>query len=261
MTLSCVNLTVRGSQKTPNEECQDFSIAESLNEHVFILAVADGAGSRPASGHGARAVITTLREQSVARCQDLERCTEARHFRTLVEGIFRAAVQSCRESLPKHGGRPIGDYAATVGALICAPPLFGMCAIGDVWACVQRIGGSRCHLILPPERSHLFEQNASQTDGTIFFTSDDWEAEMFVAAVFDPGVRSALVSTDGLTDVAIGYTQPDVGSIYPRDVFLVPELFEAVRSGATAEAVAAGFSERSILEVKGDDIGVALAVW
>jgi Protein phosphatase 2C len=254
-----MSLTQRGSSKGDLDECQDRAahwVVEAFG--LVVLAVADGAGSASLGGEGAdlfvQNVSTHLADLS---CDSVAN----RPLGKLAETFLVVAVESARAELEKRGVDS-RLFDATVGLAFLSDEEVAISAIGDVFACVRsQIDSTDVKLVLSPERSG----GRGDDGGAHFYTRPNWRSHVQTVTVADPAVDAVFLSTDGLEDVALQFGYPaDDADVVERgaqvvEVRLVPEIFAIVDRDFDARRLAMDINDPGILDVKGDDVGFALA--
>ncbi|MFC4501669.1 MULTISPECIES: PP2C family serine/threonine-protein phosphatase [Streptomyces] len=189
-------LSVTGLRhRTDNVPCQDAHTHRVLAPETFLLAVADGAGSRPLSGQGARLAVelagvyflsaTTLPQQPEA----VEHFLRARF--TVLRNEFRRQTQPHPE-----------DYATTLTVVVHTRHWLGYLSVGDGFAVLRAgtvDGEPQFHLLPQPDPVSEYSNEA------FFVTSDDATDRLETACVVDDQITGILLSTDGLTQAAVEY--------------------------------------------------------
>jgi Protein phosphatase 2C len=189
--------------------CQDayhhLAVADAPPElDVHILAVADGAGSRPRSAEGAALAVgmaTQLMRTQIAGhgvpavasgWTDFLGAT----YLDLV-GDFRRAVASVA------GAACIGEFATTLTVVVLAHPWLGVISVGDGFVVVRTDDGEgpQFHLV---SVSLPVSEYANET---VFLTSQTAREAVRLTCLWDPGVSGVMLATDGLAQAALSYTQ------------------------------------------------------
>jgi hypothetical protein len=160
----------------------------------FVLAAADGAGSREWSAWGSRTAVDTACQ--VARSIGLPQPERA----TWLDAGRRFADDVCEQFDRKVGaqagfGPQIGDFATTLLVLVAQPPAYLFLSVGDGFAVVEHQHGG-AHLVMPPD--------AGPDDGTtMFLTSPGRQQAIRLNVLIDEGVRGVALCTDGLIEAVL----------------------------------------------------------
>ena len=112
-------------------ECQDArGHAFEPATASYVLAVADGAGSRPRSAEGATLAVGIAVEASTRRLASagLPRTPDAWH--AWLADSFAAVVDAFLDTTARIGRSP-ADFAATLTVAVLAPPFIGTISLGD----------------------------------------------------------------------------------------------------------------------------------
>ncbi|WP_327353778.1 PP2C family serine/threonine-protein phosphatase [Streptomyces sp. NBC_01304] len=165
---------------------------------VTVLAVADGAGSRPRSQEGARLAVR-LAVEHFGRTAAAAPCPagEAAHqllLRTyeLVRDDFASQVA---------GAARLDDFATTLTVVVLTPDWLGHVSVGDGFVIVRAgadAEGKRQYHLLPQA-----EAASEYSNETVFLTSPRADRWVRTDCVRDPGVDGVLLSTDGLVQAAL----------------------------------------------------------
>lgn len=255
-----VAVTLKGTAKRPVEECQDHADAWRVDlPSSCVLAVADGAGSTARGGEGAARLVAAVRGATTAKSA-WKGVTAGETALDRLEAIVERTVEATLAALRAQiGDDDVRDFASTLAVALVMPRFVAIAAIGDAFACVRRDADpSTALLVLPPGRD-------ARRSGTHFFTSKGWRKHLRVCGVGTFDVTGVILSTDGLEEVAIEYAHllyahdgPDFAR--PLDVYFMPTMLELVDDGMDSDGLAEELSAPEIMEAKGDDVGVALAV-
>jgi hypothetical protein len=175
--------------------CQD-ACAYTASPSVAVLAVADGAGSRPRSEEGSRLAVDLAMEhfgRRAAAAADLQP-GEAVHE------LLEDAYHDVSKMFLDHTGADAADFATTLTVVVLAPGWLGHLTVGDGFV-VVRAGtedGER--------QFHLLPQTAAASEysnETVFLTSPDATRWLHTDCVSDEGIDGVLLSTDGLAQAAL----------------------------------------------------------
>ncbi|QYX77802.1 PP2C family serine/threonine-protein phosphatase [Streptomyces akebiae] len=175
--------------------CQD-ACAAAATPSVAVLAVADGAGSRPRSEEGARLAVGLATDHFVRRA---EAAVEVRPGEAVHE-LLRDALRDVSDDFHDRTGADAPDFATTLTVVVLAPGWLGHVSVGDGFV-VVRAGtedGER--------QFHLLPQAAAASEysnETVFLTSPDMARWTRTECVLDDGVDGVLLSTDGLAQAML----------------------------------------------------------
>lgn len=134
----------KGAIHGPGDTCQDFALAETLEDGTLVAMVADGAGSTSYGGHGAETACRSMLE-SLRKSKD----QGARIDRAALLSAFKGAIEAV-ESLALERGVPASEFASTLVAAIVSRGEAFFIQIGD-GAGVLRMGGEYTVAIWPVE--------------------------------------------------------------------------------------------------------------
>src|SRR5690606_90414 len=118
-------------------ENQDAALYRRLDAG-FLIAVADGAGSRSRSALGAHLAVEAAADAATAVLSEPPASVEhaqalARQFRHTCLDMFTSRLQALLSVAPDH--QP-GDYATTLLAVVAHPPFFISFGVGDCFMVV-----------------------------------------------------------------------------------------------------------------------------
>jgi hypothetical protein len=188
--------------------CQDTFLAETITVRggqraaaevpVYILAVADGAGSRRRSAQGASVAVGLAVEQASAVLASQGTPADAAAFKDLVADVFDATVEQFRQLVATFPGTDVDDYATTLNIVLICGSLIGIAAVGDGFT-IARTDDRRFKVIDYEPKAAI----GVETSGTTFLTSDDVGERRRVRATEDAGVSGILVSTDGMANTLL----------------------------------------------------------
>ncbi|MER7176063.1 PP2C family serine/threonine-protein phosphatase [Streptomyces mesophilus] len=166
---------------------------------VLVLAVADGAGSRPRSQEGAQLAVRLATEHFGREAAELRVPAG-----DAVHGLLHSAFQSvCREFLVavEQTGAPAQDFATTLTVVVITPDWLGHLSVGDGLVIVRAgtgADGTGLFHLLPQA-----EAASEYSNETVFLTSRDVGRWVRTDCVDDPGIDAVVLSTDGLTQAAL----------------------------------------------------------
>jgi hypothetical protein len=163
---------------------------------VTVLAVADGAGSRPSSDKGAELAAKLATTHFGRRA--------AAEFRSGddVQARLRSAFRDVREEFLRRTGDHADDYASTLTVVVLAPTWLGHLSVGDGFV-VLRAGtedGERQFHLLPQA-----DAASEYSNETVFLTTSDAEKWVRTACIRDYAIDGVLLSTDGLAQIALSW--------------------------------------------------------
>lgn len=171
------------SHLAAGRECEDASAWRARDGHVFI-AVADGAGSRPMSRHGAALAVREAIRLTAEAVGD-RGADDPAALLTLVVGQVREQVTA----LASTEGQDPGDYASTLAVAVLAPESIAIAQVGDTIAVLGRAGH---YETLTPE------PHGEYVNETTFLTGPGPLAEARIAVRPAAGVDGVYLATDGL---------------------------------------------------------------
>ncbi|MEU1076990.1 MULTISPECIES: PP2C family serine/threonine-protein phosphatase [unclassified Streptomyces] len=175
--------------------CQD-AWRCSTDGPVTVLAVADGAGSRPRSGEGSLLAVRLAVEH-------FGRLPASGADGPTAHRLLRRCFQRVVDDFLDRTGEGAGDHATTLTVVVLASGWLGYCTVGDGFV-VLRAGtedGER--------QFHLLPQPAAVSEysnETVFLTTPDAARWVRTDCVRDEGVDGVLLSTDGLAQAALSWS-------------------------------------------------------
>ncbi|QFR00038.1 protein phosphatase 2C domain-containing protein [Streptomyces phaeolivaceus] len=175
--------------------CQD-ACAAAATPLVAVLAVADGAGSRPRSEEGARLAVRLASDHFVRRA---EAAVEVGPGEAVHE-LLRDALHDVTTDFLDRTGADAQDFATTLTVVVLAPGWLGHLTVGDGLV-VVRAGtedGERQFHLLPQAPAA-----SEYSNETVFLTSPDVARWTRTECVADDGVDGVLLSTDGLAQAMV----------------------------------------------------------
>ncbi|MFF4251439.1 PP2C family serine/threonine-protein phosphatase [Streptomyces sp. NPDC001663] len=175
--------------------CQD-ACAHTESGPVAVLAVADGAGSRPRADEGSRLAVELAAEHFVRRAAAAVDSPPGAAVHDLLTDAFHDVTKVFLDTT----GPAAGDFATTLTVVVLAPGWLGHLTVGDGFV-VLRAGAE------DGERQfHLLPQAAAASEysnETVFLTSPDAARWVHTDCVSDAGIDGVLLSTDGLAQAAL----------------------------------------------------------
>ncbi|MFD9795746.1 PP2C family serine/threonine-protein phosphatase [Streptomyces sp. NPDC059070] len=172
--------------------CQD-AWSCATDGPLTVLAVADGAGSRPRSDEGARLAVDLAVEQ-------FGRLPAEGAEGPAVHRLLRQAFDRVADAFLDRTGEAADDFAATLTVVVLGPAWLGHCSVGDGFVVLRAgtaDGERQFHLLPQPEAVSEYSNE------TVFLTSPDAARRVRTDCVRDDGVDGVLLSTDGLAQAAL----------------------------------------------------------
>lgn len=206
-------VVIQGSVTGPNHiregvTNQDATAAVRLRSGAYLLAVADGAGSRSRSDQGARFAMDIAKvtagewfdRRLPANSTEWRSALRTYADRCLARFDSRVDRQVQEIRAEEHDTRSDadirGDFATTMFAVIMAPPYLAYFAIGDGFLVVSRQPGGSNLLHAPAaSRDNVFE--------TTFLTSREREANLDWQVLPDDRIRGVCLGTDGVIEAML----------------------------------------------------------
>ncbi|MFI1726588.1 PP2C family serine/threonine-protein phosphatase [Streptomyces sp. NPDC020489] len=178
--------------------CQD-ACAHTESGPVAVLAVADGAGSRPRSDEGSRLAVELAAEHFVRRAAAAADSPPGEAVHDLLADAFHDVTKVFLDTT----GTAAADFATTLTVVVLAPGWLGHLTVGDGFVVLRagvEDGEPQFHLL--PQAADASEYS----NETVFLTSPDAARWVRTDCVRDPGVDGVLLSTDGLAQAALSRT-------------------------------------------------------
>ncbi|MER6351535.1 PP2C family serine/threonine-protein phosphatase [Streptomyces sp. NPDC001634] len=189
-------LSVEGYRhRRAGQPCQD-ACAYTVSGVVAVLAVADGAGSRPRSDEGARLAVDLAAEHFGRRAAAAAECEPGEAVHDLLTDAFHDVTKVFLDQT----GAAAGDFATTLTVVVLAPGWLGHLSVGDGFVVVRagtEDGERQFHLLPQPAAASEYSNE------TVFLTSPDAARWTHTDCVSDEGVDGVLLSTDGLAQAAL----------------------------------------------------------
>ncbi|MGW1492081.1 PP2C family serine/threonine-protein phosphatase [Streptomyces sp. NPDC002402] len=165
---------------------------------VEVLAVADGAGSRPRSDQGSKLAVQ-LATARFGRRAPGRSAESGEAVRALLAGAFR----DVREEFFRQTRGEADDFATTLTVVVLTPSWLGHVSVGDGFVILRagtEDGEPQFHLLPQPD---IVSEYSNET---VFLTSPDAEQRTQVDCVRDAGIDGVLLSTDGLAQAALSWS-------------------------------------------------------
>ena len=216
--------------------CQD-SHGWAYTRDVLVVAVADGAGSRPRSAEGSAAAVRAV--VSAGAALGLHRsgspCAEE-DVRALAEGLFASARQDL-EALAEESECSLGDLATTMAVVLVHSGHLVVAQVGDSIVVLGDRGGD-LRLVHPEDKGEYANE-------TSFLTSDEFPDSLRIDSYPASDIDAIAASTDGLRYKLLNLAERSPYRPFYEDVFAY-----ARRSDAVSSAVA-----RFIADIEDDQTG------
>jgi Protein phosphatase 2C len=248
-------LSVEGQRhRADGLPCQDaWACHEGTGEdQVTVLAVADGAGSRPRAGEGSRLAAGLAVECFAGQVRQLANGAQ-------VQTYLRTAFRAVRERFLKETGGHADDFATTLTVVVLAAEWIGYASVGDGFVVLRagtEDGRPQFHLLPQPETLSEYSNE------TVFLTSQDALGRLVVHCVCDAGIDGLLMSTDGLGQAAL---MPGEGHGQVANPSFATSVLQALdRAGDDLDKedgdLAALLRSRTLAATNGDDKTLVRAV-
>lgn len=170
------------SHQRVGKTCED-SHGWLVGDNIVCLAVADGAGSRPAAAEGSEAAIRAVIEW--AADVDAGRA----HFADPLDCILAAKQRIA--ALALASGRPADDFGTTLAVAYGFQDKLRLIQVGDAIGVVEMADGSLQRPVIPAGQ-------AEYANETSFVTGLDWYRHAGLAVLTLAEVHAFALSTDGL---------------------------------------------------------------
>jgi hypothetical protein len=235
-------------------ECQDAH--RHLYERTtgaYVLAVADGAGSRRRSAEGASLAVGVAVEELSQRLARSAVPPDSHAWSDLLSTSFEAIVTAFRATTERIGSSS-AEFATTLTVAVLAPPWLGMISLGDgviVAVAEQADGTPGFHLVMsaPPTGEYVNE--------TCFLTSSGAYDQVAVRVLCDPGLIALVLGTDGITPLAV---KRDGVSQRPNETFVEPVLRSMRSARSDPAAVSRLLLQERLTRLSADDKTLLAAV-
>ncbi|SDK39647.1 PP2C family serine/threonine-protein phosphatase [Streptomyces indicus] len=166
---------------------------------VLVLAVADGAGSRPRSQEGAQ-LAARLATEHFGRAAAGRRVEVGDAVHDLLHSAYQEVTGDFLLAV-KETGDPAEDFATTLTVVVITPDWLGHLSVGDglvfVRAGADQDGEALFHLLPQADAASEYSNE------TVFLTSRHAGRWVRTDCVADPGIDAVVLSTDGLTQAAL----------------------------------------------------------
>jgi len=175
--------------------CQD-ACAHTESGPLAVLAVADGAGSRPRSEEGSRLAVALAGEHFVRRAAAAVDAPPGERVHDLLLDAFHDVTKVFLDTT----GPDAADFATTLTVVVLAPGWLGHLSVGDGFVVLRagsEDGRRQFHLLPQPPATGEYSNE------TVFLTSPDAARQVHTDCVCDAGIDGVLLSTDGLAQAAL----------------------------------------------------------
>lgn len=235
-------------------ECQDaHRHAYEPATGSYLLAVADGAGSRPRSAEGAALAVGLAIGEFGERLAATGVPESSAEWRAWLHDGLAAVVSGFHEATERLG-TAAGEFAATLTVAILSPPWLGTVSVGDGIVIVGvpgDDGGHALHLV-------TFTPSAGEyVNETRFITSAGALEHAAVSCLQDASLSALLLATDGVVPIGV---QRDGGALRPNRSFLDPVLASLTGTRSDPTEVTRLLLEDRISRVSADDKTLLAAV-
>lgn len=250
---------VRGVSVTGYSHLRDGIECQDAHRHLhepstgaYVLAVADGAGSRPRSAEGAALAVGLAVDELGRQLARGGLPDDPDAWTNLLRIGFAAIVEAFRGTTRRIGASP-AEFAATLTAAILAPPWLGIASLGDgivVAGAEQVEHESGLHLVMaaPPAGEYVNE--------TCFLSSHGAHDQVAIRCLHDPGLLALLLGTDGVTPLAV---KRDGAATRPNRTFVEPVL-RSLAAKSDPAAVSRLLLEERLTRLSADDKTLLAAV-
>lgn len=251
---------VRGVSVTGYSHLRDGVSCQDAYRHryepssgAYVLAVADGAGSRPRSAEGAALAVGLAVEELSARLAagGLPEAPDA--WIALLRTAFSAVVKSFRDTTRRIGGSP-AEFASTLTVAVLAVPWLGIISLGDgiVVTGAERVEDeSGLHLVTTASPAGEY------VNETCFLSSEGALDQVTIQCVHDPGLLALLLGTDGVVPLAVLRDGP---SGRPNRTFIEPILGWLTAARSDPAEVSRLLHEERLTRLSADDKTLLAAV-
>jgi hypothetical protein len=187
--------SVQGSHHLASgRENQDaFHSSVTGDGRAIVLAIADGAGSRPRAALGSQLAVDVACRRLTCQVPEADRCVA--DWQSWLSAAGQSVITDYLRVAAAAG--PVSELAATLTAVIICPPWAGFLSIGDCFGAVITGGPpGRCQLVAPPEADAGF---------TYFLSSPSAEDKMRSVLIRDPELSGVVLATDGCAALAFDH--------------------------------------------------------
>ena len=200
--IQVIGASVRGpGHDEPGGENEDAYETRWLADDTCIIAVADGLGSAPAGGRGARITTEAATEAAANELENISSFGSEtdKRLETRMTEVVEAAIRKAREAVEEEAENkeiPVGDLASTLLVVLLADGHLTAGHIGD-GAVIAQID-EKLHFVSRPGETEYVNQ-------VVPLTSANWEESVRVNQ--DEIPDAVAVFTDGLRRAGLKQTQ------------------------------------------------------
>jgi hypothetical protein len=235
-------------------ECQDaHRSAFEPTTRSYILAVSDGAGSRPRSAEGATLAVGIAVRVFGEGLSRHGAPTSADHWNDWLRTSFSTILSEFLKATASLGASS-AEFATTLTAAVLSPPWLGVVSLGDGLVVVEAGSDAEGPLL------HVISDsgNAGEyVNETQFLTTARALDHATIRCVCDPGLSAVLLGTDGILPIGV---HRDGDAQRPNRTFIAPVLRSFANPRADPTWLTRLLLEQRISRVSGDDKTVLAAV-
>jgi hypothetical protein len=204
---------------------------------AWVLAVADGAGSRRRSAQGASLAVGLAVDIATAEFGAVGRPDDAEACKSLMSGVFdklRAAFHKAVEAIPSAAP---ANFATTLTVALIADPFIGLASVGDGFTVVRTGRGEsvRFHVV---DYEIPDSAEAGQTSsGSSFLTSSDVLERRRVYVIPNGDVTGILLATDGMENSLVEPDKYGALRAYPDTLHDIMRYFGDDAGGTPGEII------------------------
>jgi hypothetical protein len=188
-----VSGSVTGSAHLAQAKENQDAFASRQSGETLVLAVADGAGSRPQAALGARLAVETICDAATVLFGHLPET--AAGWQEMGEDWVRRGLGAFDARARSLTGKNIDDLATTLLAVLARSPFCYFVSIGDGFLVVAHADAS-VHLVAPPTMD-------PRNGATVFLTSAERDRALQQGTIADPAVTGLALCSDGLLDIVL----------------------------------------------------------
>jgi len=238
---------------TEGTPCQDAYRQATVGTSA-LLAVADGAGSRPRSAEGAAILVSVTIDVLTAMVKAPGDPADAHQLKARLGQAYQwIRDQFIKQVTALAGQGQAGEFAATLIAAVVTDGLLGIIQVGDGFA-VSRTrnqhGTTRLHLLTQPT---VVGQYSNET---VFITSPG--ASPVISCFVDDSITGVLLSTDGLMPAALAYERGQPETV--NEDFAGRVLGHLDADGRDPRLIVRTMLSDGVVGLTGDDLTLLAAV-
>ena len=226
------------SHARSGQPCQDAAYGKVSRGHVFVAAVADGAGSAPHGGRGAQIAVRAAVDTISDRLADSK--ADVQQWQRYLTAAMRVAHAEIEIAAAAHNTKS-RDFATTLLLFVAMADVVVAAQVGDGCIVVQGPDGKLSALTSP--------QGGEYANTTTFLVSPDAH-EVVQTRVWRGPYRGVAAFTDGLQRLAL-----DMPKAVPHAPFFAPlfDFADSVTSGEKAVGELSEFLKSSKVKDRADD--------